>query len=261
MLAAADVIKNVTVVFPHAQAMVIPGPPQKFVIRGIDRRKVAPAEERFKCLWDRSSCSAAPLGTARDLWAHLSDHLALSMSESCLWGQCPHTNPSTTGLTRHLMTHIAPAAQPKYPGQPEFPTPSSGAVSDTAPTTRVPPPPPNPAIKYFTPTTDAPTRTLIALLVIRILFRASFASVDAAPRADGDHFGFPGVLEELEEEQPDMSTDVQSMEGELRGRRVFVSVRDLLNTVKLRDTSLMGWIGEMADVGLQHSTEMDDDDS
>ncbi|KZS93411.1 hypothetical protein SISNIDRAFT_441262 [Sistotremastrum niveocremeum HHB9708] len=261
MLAAADVIKNVTVVFPHAQAMVIQGPPQKFVIRGIDRRKVATSEERFKCLWDRSSCSAAPLSTARELWSHLTDHLALSTSEACLWGQCPYTNSATAELTRHLMTHIAPTTQPpKYPGQPEIPTPSTGAVSDTAPTTRVPPPPPNPSIKYITPTADAPNRTLIALLIIRILFRASFASVDAAPRADGDHFGFPGVLEEMEEEQPDMSTDIQSMEGELCGRRVFVSVRDLLNSVKLRDASLMNWINEMADVGLQHPTEMEDDE-
>ena len=37
-LPASEVIKSVTSVFPSAQAMVIQGTPQKFVVRGVDRK-------------------------------------------------------------------------------------------------------------------------------------------------------------------------------------------------------------------------------
>ena len=37
---------------------------------------------------------------------------------------------------------------------------------------------------------------LTALLCVRVLFRTAFASAEAAPRADDDHFGFPGVIDE-----------------------------------------------------------------
>ncbi|KAG8697732.1 Chromatin structure-remodeling complex protein rsc9, partial [Ceratobasidium sp. 395] len=46
-LGASDVIRNATLAFPTSQPMVFPGPPQRFVIRGIGRRK-QPVQDRFK---------------------------------------------------------------------------------------------------------------------------------------------------------------------------------------------------------------------
>ncbi len=39
LLVASDVIKNVNLVFPEAQAMVLQDPVQRFIVRGVDRRK------------------------------------------------------------------------------------------------------------------------------------------------------------------------------------------------------------------------------
>ncbi|EPQ60424.1 hypothetical protein GLOTRDRAFT_113062, partial [Gloeophyllum trabeum ATCC 11539] len=71
LLVASDVIKNVNIVFQTAQAMVLPGPPQKFVVRGVDRRKDSTASERFKCHWNRSQCAASPFNSPSELYEHL----------------------------------------------------------------------------------------------------------------------------------------------------------------------------------------------
>ena len=72
------------------------------------------------------------------------------------------------------------------------------------------------------PIADPPSSSLTALLCIRILFRAAFTSIEAAPRADADHFGFPGVIEEDEEmnvlEDGDLS-DSEQGGAEAIGRR------------------------------------------
>ncbi|KAH9004074.1 hypothetical protein EDB86DRAFT_3062425 [Lactarius hatsudake] len=225
LLVASDVIKNVNVVFPQAQAMVLPGPPQKFVVRGVDRRKDDRSNERFKCLWDRSRCDSSPCGSASELYEHVLGHIS-SVDEdgqSCLWATCSREPLSKSHLRAHVLTHL-PSAQPL----PKHPTQSD---TITLPS-RLP---------------DPPSSSLTALLCIRILFRTSFTSIEAAPRADADHFGFPGVIEEDEGmnvmEDGDLSDSEQ--EGQRRGRRAFVGVRKLLEGVQIRDEALMSWITEM----------------
>ncbi|KAH9081709.1 hypothetical protein EDB83DRAFT_2214457 [Lactarius deliciosus] len=251
LLVASDVIKNVNVVFPQAQAMVLPGPPQKFVVRGVDRRKDDRSNERFKCLWDRSGCDSSPCSSASELYEHVLGHIS-SVEEdgqSCLWATCSREPLSKSHLRAHVLTHL-PSAQPlpKHPTQSDTITLPSPQHSHPVPnpTTR-PLPPQKTTLSMKKPIADPPSSSLTALLCIRILFRTSFTSIEAAPRADADHFGFPGVIEEDEGmnvmEDGDLSDSEQ--EGQRRGRRAFVGVRKLLEGVQIRDEALMSWITEM----------------
>jgi len=43
---------------------------------------------------------------------------------------------------------------------------------------------------------------------------------------------------------------VDEREGERRGRKAFVGVRQLMEGVRIRDEVLMGWIAEMVDAGI-----------
>ena len=97
---------------------------------------------------------------------------------------------------------------------------------------------------------------LTALLCVRVLFRTAFASAEAAPRADDDHFGFPGIIDEQDDAQTqqqqqarDAQTEDREREGELRGRSAFAAVREMLAEVKIRDETLMGWVVEMVTAG------------
>ncbi|KIM44423.1 hypothetical protein M413DRAFT_24923 [Hebeloma cylindrosporum] len=60
LLVASDVIKNVTSVFPQAQATVLQGVIQRFVVQGIGRRKASAANKRHRCLCDQSQHSSQP---------------------------------------------------------------------------------------------------------------------------------------------------------------------------------------------------------
>ncbi len=76
--------------------------------------------------------------------------------------------------------------------------------------------------------------------------------MEAAPRADADHFGFPGVVEEndeMEQAPSDVDSEVEQ-EGERRGRKAFVGVRHLMESIRIRDPALMAWIMEMVDAGI-----------
>lgn len=251
LLVASDVIKNVNVVFPQAQAMVLPGPPQKFVVRGVDRRKDDRSNERFKCLWDRSECNSSPFGSAGELCEHILGHLSsLGDDEhSCSWATCSREPLDKQTLRAHLLTHL-PSAQPpsKHPTQSDTITLPSPQHSHPMPnpTTR-PLPPQKTTLLMKKPVGDPPSSSLTALLCIRILFRTAFTAIEAAPRIDADHFGFPGVIEEDEGmdalEASGLSASEQ--EGQRRGRRAFNGVRKLLEGVQIRDETLMGWITEM----------------
>ncbi|KAF8216041.1 hypothetical protein K438DRAFT_1799972 [Mycena galopus ATCC 62051] len=258
LLVASDVIKNVSVVFPSAQAMVLQGNVQKFIVRGVDRRKVTVATERFKCLWDRSRCPAPPFTYPGHLFDHILDHIAATdESESpCLWASCPQPSLPKAALRPHILTHISSPQTPlKHPSQSDTITLSSGQSQYpfNDPTSRPPPPPRSTTISLQQPIVDPPSTSLTALLCIRILFRASFTSSEAAPRADADHFGFPGLVEGADEPEvesrDEMSLD-QEREGEKRGRKAFVGVRRLMEGVCIKDEALMGWITEMVDAGI-----------
>ena len=251
LLVASDVIKNVNVVFPQAQAMVLPGPPQKFVVRGVDRRKDDRSNERFKCLWDRSECDSTPFGSAGELCEHILGHLSILGDDelSCSWATCSREPPDKQNLRAHVLTHL-PSAQPpsRHPTQSDTITlPSPQHPHPVAnPTTRSLPPQKT-TLLTKKPIGDPPSSSLTALLCIRILFRTAFTAIEAAPRVDADHFGFPGVVEEDEgmDVLEDSGLSASEQEGQRRGRRAFNAVRKLLEAVQIRDETLMGWITEM----------------
>jgi chromatin structure-remodeling complex subunit RSC9 len=259
LLVASDVIKNVTVVFPQAQAMVLPGPPQRFVVRGVDRRKETVADERFRCQWDRAQCSASPFKSAEELYEHLQEHIRESEGSelACLWMSCQNLPLAKHFLRAHVLTHLSSSQpKPKPPSQSDtINLPSDSYPHPTStPTHRPPPLPAKTTITYKQPVLDPPSTALTALLCIRILFRASFASTEAAPRADADHFGFPLSVEEADDQDMDGEagaddSDVEA-EGERRGRKAFLCVRSLMESIQLRDEVLMAWIAEMVEAGL-----------
>jgi chromatin structure-remodeling complex subunit RSC9 len=267
LLPASEVIKNVTVVFPQAQAMVLTDPTQRFVIRGVDRRKDPLSLDRFKCQWDRSGCAHPPFKSSTQLYEHVLTHNSTSASEQegaqlkCLWATCEHVPSSgASSLRAHILTHMSSLQFDQSAAQsatitlsdPETPFPIAN------PTSRPPPSLPSATVTFQQPVVDPPSSALTALLCIRILFRASFASSEAAPRADADHFGFPGIVEDPNEEsdgEPDFSSGPyesgsREREGERRGRKAFVGVRKLMEGIKIRDEVLMGWINEMVDASL-----------
>lgn len=258
LLVAADVIKNVNLVFPKALAMVLNATattPQKFVVRGIDRRK---SSVSWKCLWDHSQCSAAAFASPGQLYDHLLEHLSnMDSSQSpCLWSSCSQTQFTKSTLRAHVLTHLSTQPSQQHPSQSDTITlPSSDSPYPIEnPTSRPPPPLRSAMISFKMPTVDPPSSSLTALLCIRILFRASFASADVAPRADADHFGFPGIVEEAEDQEGmdsrDGGTLDREQEGERRGRKAFVGIRKLLEEVRIRDEPLQGWITEMIDAGI-----------
>ncbi|KAG5353682.1 hypothetical protein C0989_003819 [Termitomyces sp. Mn162] len=235
LLVASDVIKNVNAVFPEAQAMVLQGPVQRFIVRGVDRRKDAVANERFKCQWNRSECSVSVFSTPGELYEHLLGHLtAIELSESpCLWSTCLRDPMPKSSLRSHVLTHLSSHQPPtKHPSQSDTITLPSNDSSYPIenPTIRLPPPPRSTTIAFQRPLVDPPSIALTALLCLRILFRTSFASADAAPRVDADHFGFPGVVEEQDDQDFDGANEIgeTEREGERRGRQAFVSVQKLL---------------------------------
>ncbi|KAF8913118.1 hypothetical protein CPB84DRAFT_1760386 [Gymnopilus junonius] len=245
LLVASDVIKNVTNVFPQAQAMVLPGPIQRFVVRGVDRRKESAANERYRCQWDRSQCTSLPFASPAELYEHVLQHLSSA------------DVPELSCVCAHVLTHLSGTQLQKHPSQSDTITlPSENYPYPTEnPTNRPPPPPRSTTITYELPIIDPPSTSLTALLIIRILFRTSFASADAAPRIDADHFGFPGVVEDTTDgpgediDFADGAAIVDEREGERRGRKAFIGIKKLLESVRIKDEALMGWVTEMTDIG------------
>jgi chromatin structure-remodeling complex subunit RSC9 len=257
-LVASDVIKNVNVVFPQAQAMALPGPPQRFVVRGVDRHKDILPVEKFKCQWDRSECAKAGFESPAQLYEHVLEHLEQSEGPriQCLWSSCTSPPRPRHALRSHVLTHFSVSQPPsKHPSQSDTITlPSENFPYPTGDPTKRPLPPPRSAVvTYRNPIVDPPSSSLTALLCIRILFRASFASSDVAPRVDADHFGFPGVVEDTgdqEQDEADGGLVDDEKEGERRGRKAFVGVRRLMEGVRIQDEILMSWITEMVQAGI-----------
>ena len=262
-LPASEVIKNVSVVFPSAVAMVLPGNPQRFVVRGVSRRRESPEGDRFQCRWDRGQCAQPPFPSTGDLLEHVLDVHINSHPEPkvpCTWSNCSHAPLLKSHLRGHVLTHLPMTRPPlKFPGQEDSITlPYEGFPHPVPnPTSRPVPPLRAAVISYPVPIKEPSSSALTALLCIRVLYRASFASSEAAPRVDEDHFGFPGVIEEVGEKEGDeemSSGSASEKEGERRGKKAFVYVRHLLEGVRLRDETLMAWIREMADAGLSVTT-------
>jgi chromatin structure-remodeling complex subunit RSC9 len=124
LLPAAEFIKNVSVAFQNASAMVLPTPQgQKFIIKGIRARETpmnVKGHVYLACKWFQvpgnavSRCTAQ-LATPQDLWAHILDTHLPPPTEghqqplSCNWAGCsrfsrPETNRERVAL--HVRTHL-----------------------------------------------------------------------------------------------------------------------------------------------------------
>ena len=257
LLVASDVIKNVNAVFPKAQAMVLPGPPQRFIVRGVDRRQSLSNNTQFKCQWDNSQCPMEPYKATDALYehileAHIQPHEGSHLS--CSWATCPQTNITKAQMRGHILTHLPDMQpQPKHPSQPSTVTlPSNNYPHPVAePTKRPPPPARSTIVTYSRPHVDPPPSSLTALLCLRVLFRAAFASSDAAPRADENHFGFPGIIEVIDDEEEVRVVDTEEEKaGQHRGRKAFMGIRYLMEDVRLKHETFQGWVTEMVDAGL-----------
>lgn len=262
LLGASDVIKYVTHVYPSAQAMVLPGTPPRFIVRGIERRKEMIASERFKCQWDRSGCAEAAFSSPSELFDHLLQHIGTLETSPlpCLWSTCPHTCTENQHLRSHVLTHLSSSQPPqKHPSQSDTITivPNSD-ISGANPTARPIPPLRATTVSYQRPIVEPSSAALTALLIIRVLFRTAFASAEAAPKADADHFGFPGVVEDVSDPAAEASsgdTEIDK-EGERKGRRAFSAVRHMLENVRIHDEALMSWVHEMVESTMPDLNEL-----
>lgn len=253
LLVASEVIKNVNLIFPQGQAMVLPGNPARFVVRGVDRRKDIVVAEKFKCRWDRSLCGTPAFKSARELYDHLLEHLKTQDISPCKWSKCTQKPLAAAALRVHCLTHIASSQPaPQDPSQSDTITlPSATSLYPIPnPTTRPLPPARDAVITYKAPRVDPSSTALTSLLCIRSLFRASFAYEEAAPRHDADHFGFPGIVDENDDEVTVSVAGDREREAARRGRKAFVGVCNLMKEVQLRDETLMAWITEMIDTSL-----------
>jgi len=248
MLPAAEVIKNVTVVFPQAQAMVLPGATPRFVIRGIDRRKAETRVPLLQCYWDQTKCSTSPQESPQGLYEHLLEHASSLEGDEydCSWISCTFRTGDREALQRHLLTHIPPGESPSSLPNSEvfvFSSEEKELASRPPPFLR------SIKVKYKKPKSEPTTNALTALLVIRLVFRITSMTTEAVLRADEDHFGFPGIQEDPEVEQ-EVVIDEEIAEGERRGRKAIAQIYPLLQQVVIGDSTLMGWILEMIDASL-----------
>lgn len=261
MLVAQDVIKGVNTVWPAAQAMVVPASAttsQRFVVRGVDRKKDFPGPERFVCKWERSQCNAPLPNSGHELYSHLLEHISFVEDQAdhpCLWAGCPVGPLPKAALKSHMSTHL-----PTFPvrNAPSQSTAITMHVNEQYqypmkdPTLRTIPPPGPLQVPNEEPVQDPTSTALTALLCIRVLYRASFTVTNTnGPKADGDHFGFPGGAgdEEDDEHGPTMTADTlrQEQQAQAKGRQAFGSVRVLMQRVRILDEILQSWIDEMVD--------------
>ena len=271
MATAQDVIKNVMNQFPKALAIVVPGPPQRFIIRNVKRRQ---REGAYLCRWKRSQCSAEGFQTVDDLLAHVLGHLEGSSDMvTCEWATCQHTSLSPTILKPHVLTHVPPNPSERHPGQPigitlphePFPHPSPN------PTLRPPPPPPSALLHYEVPLPDPPSTSLTALLVLRLLFRTAFSELGPPPPgSDENRFGFPmppslaeGMAAVGHEHnravkdamQVDDQEKLSEAEGQQKGRAAFMLIATLLSGIQMGDELPATWIAEMLDAVMMDAME------
>ncbi|KAI0309591.1 hypothetical protein OF83DRAFT_44482 [Amylostereum chailletii] len=251
LLVASDVIKNVNLVFPQAQAMVLPGPPQKFIVRGVARRMDETTPDRFKCQWNSGGCVATPFASSGDLYDHVLEHINNSETDqnSCLWHTCSQKSLHKERLRVHVLTHLPSQPVTPHPDQGDtvtLPTATS-PYPDAHPTQRPPPPPRSTKLAITKPLIEPSSSALTALLSVRVLFRTAFATVEAAPRVDADHFGFPGIVEDDSQEGlEELISEDSDERGARRGRKAFVGVKRQLEGVQMKEETLMSWVTEMA---------------
>ena len=134
LLPAAEFIKNVSTIFTGANAQVISGPNQKFIIKGI-RPRHAPTDSKGRvynrCLWKAHGSKACPefhlrskhmfehvvhshIGVNRNddgAWDFISSSQGDQRPRDCYWAGCQHFSkskrpPSPYDLGMHVKTHL-----------------------------------------------------------------------------------------------------------------------------------------------------------
>ena len=135
LLQAAEFIKNVSTIFAGANAQVVNGPAQKFIIKGI-RPRHAPMDPKGRvynrCLWKAprsDQCTefflkpksmfdhivGSHLGVDRNgdgTWNFKSSSRAIQPPSDCLWADCRHftrrdgKTPTAFDLGMHIKTHL-----------------------------------------------------------------------------------------------------------------------------------------------------------
>jgi chromatin structure-remodeling complex subunit RSC9 len=239
MLAAPELIKGISNVFPTAHAVCLEGPVPRWIMRGVARR----VEDRALCQWERGRCAAAPPERRAELVEHVRQHIVERVEDAlpCLWGACTHPPLPKAALWPHVVTHLQGALPPSVAALPaETVLVSAHAAAPAAPAA--------PAVAVTLAKNEPPQLSLTALLCVRLLFHLSFSAAGAAPRVDAEHFGFPGVVEEDEAGDVAAVSILGEEEGERRGRHAFVGVRHLMERVRIKDDALMGWMTEMVEV-------------
>ena len=146
LLPAADFIKNVSTIFTNANAQIVQGPPQKFVIKGI-RPRHGPLDMHgrtyMRCLWRKpnstTSAKEDPCGhfvqKPHQLYEHIAkQHLGIPSKDDgtwdleaaskksfdhsdCFWSECRHfawkkkASPSPYQLAMHIKTHLGDSSK------------------------------------------------------------------------------------------------------------------------------------------------------
>ena len=250
MLQAADIIRNVTIQFTEANASVVHGANQRFVIQNIKRRPKAMPPHRFKCNWLLDTCTAAPFDSSGTLYAHVLQHLDSDKDpQKCLWGACSFPESSPSVLKQHILTHLPPnTPSPKHASQPPaitLPADADATYPPDTPSARPPPPPPSTTLtNTIAASGQTPPTSLLGLYALRLLFWAAFPSTEAAPVPDENRFGFPSLpLSQHEQKEEHGQSEIR--EAERRGRQAFRNARNMLLEVHVPDEGIMGWVAEM----------------
>ena len=135
LLPAAEFIKNVSQIFAGANAQVVNGASQKFIIKGI-RPRHAPVDNKgrvySRCMWQapgRNQCDdfhlkpkhmcdhiiQTHLGLSRKedgQWDFTLDTRRMPLSPDCFWSDCRHfarrdnLSPTAQELSMHVRTHL-----------------------------------------------------------------------------------------------------------------------------------------------------------
>lgn len=272
LLSASEVIKNVAVAFPAAQAKLWQDEAgeRKFVIAGLGFRKGGPEVDRFVCIW-RGCQRPTGYQNPGELLSHIQqNHLAVPVP-SCAWGHCNRA-PFTLS---HLFTHLPLVTPPELPESlPLSVSLPPDALFRPIQTTRPPALLPQTdlirLVGKATPTDvqRVPTgAAFLSALVIRGLAR-NLRAEDLAARPAGselsdeqrrakkkhleeDRFGLPipaSVLREEEEEEDAARGDAEaamSDEERTKARDAFRSVEaKLLEVVNDNFTGLGMYLGE-----------------
>lgn len=132
LLPAADFIKNVSIAFTTASAMVLTGPDgqNKFIIKGIRAREtpMSPKGHIFlACKWSDPNADAPckhMAGTPQTLWehvlnAHLPPHTETPLASPliCSWNSCDRFHNGGTRNRHHLVAHVR-THMPQHPAKP-----------------------------------------------------------------------------------------------------------------------------------------------